>query len=256
MTKNLARLAAHVDKRLADTQLDADPEAKTTETAVPSARLAVLVKDWKSETVLAADRTTALLTWLEGTALPLVDEDNEKEEARYDALLAAAKVSEKCLRVLTILRERLPTFVYFNNYFRVRPMIHLEHLADRLETKLLDDDEYDFGNSCLLKLLGFSARKLSELGKAATPPPGNPAALKAYRDQLGGRTYNLNAASVKLTDHIRQAWQPDAKKGEASALATRADQQYLKVVVQDELGVEVELDQRSEGFQWLGAVQK
>jgi predicted ATP-dependent endonuclease of OLD family len=31
----------------------------------------------------------------------------------------------------------------------------------------------------------------------------------------------------------------------------QADQQYLKVVVEDELGVEIELDQRSEGFQWL-----
>ena len=30
-----------------------------------------------------------------------------------------------------------------------------------------------------------------------------------------------------------------------------ADGQYLKVVVEDDLGVEVELDQRSEGFQWL-----
>ena len=30
-----------------------------------------------------------------------------------------------------------------------------------------------------------------------------------------------------------------------------ADQQYLKVVVEDSLGVNVELDQRSEGFQWL-----
>jgi len=30
-----------------------------------------------------------------------------------------------------------------------------------------------------------------------------------------------------------------------------ADGQYLKAVVEDDLGVEVELDQRSEGFQWL-----
>jgi hypothetical protein len=29
------------------------------------------------------------------------------------------------------------------------------------------------------------------------------------------------------------------------------DQQYLKSVVEGELGVEIELDQRSEGFQWL-----
>lgn len=27
--------------------------------------------------------------------------------------------------------------------------------------------------------------------------------------------------------------------------------QYLKVVVEDELGVEIELDRRSEGYQWL-----
>jgi len=31
----------------------------------------------------------------------------------------------------------------------------------------------------------------------------------------------------------------------------QADGQYLKVVVEDDLGVEIELDQRSEGFQWL-----
>ena len=31
----------------------------------------------------------------------------------------------------------------------------------------------------------------------------------------------------------------------------QADGQYLKVVVEDELGVEIELDQRSAGFQWL-----
>lgn len=31
----------------------------------------------------------------------------------------------------------------------------------------------------------------------------------------------------------------------------KVDGQYLKVVVEDDLGVEVELDQRSEGFQWM-----
>jgi predicted ATP-dependent endonuclease of OLD family len=44
---------------------------------------------------------------------------------------------------------------------------------------------------------------------------------------------------------------PDAKRAEADRLRIVADGQYLKVVVEDDLGVEIELDQRSEGFQWL-----
>lgn len=40
-------------------------------------------------------------------------------------------------------------------------------------------------------------------------------------------------------------------KGEASKLKLTADGQYLKVVVEDNIGVEIEPDQRSEGFQWL-----
>ncbi len=44
---------------------------------------------------------------------------------------------------------------------------------------------------------------------------------------------------------------PDLKRDEAERLRVVADGQYLKVVVEDDLGVEIELDQRSEGFQWL-----
>ncbi len=56
---------------------------------------------------------------------------------------------------------------------------------------------------------------------------------------------------MKLTGEIRSVWQPDPKKSEADRLKVVADGQYLKVVVEDDLGVEIELDQRSEGFQWL-----
>jgi predicted ATPase len=127
----------------------------------------------------------------------------------------------------------------------------LEHLAHRIETKVLDDAWYDYGNECLLRLLGFSARELSNLGKVAEPGRGDAAAFRAYRDQLDRRAYQLNAASVRLTDAIRRVWVPDAKRDEADRLRIVADGQYLKVVVEDELGVEIELDQRSEGFQWL-----
>src|SRR5207302_885881 len=65
------------------------------------------------------------------------------------------------------------------------------------------------------------------------------------------RQYQLNAASVRLTNEIRSVWNPNPERAEADRLRIVVDGQYLKVVVEDDLGVEIELDQRSEGFQWL-----
>lgn len=159
-------------------------------------------------------------------------------------------------KVRSALRKRLPILVYFSAYFRVRPLIHLEHLATRIEQKLLDDDQYDFGNLCLLKNIGLTARELSDLGKAPEPTPGDAEALARYRAQLDERSYKLNAASVQLTQQIREVWTPELEEGGPASkdlvtIRVQADQQYLKVVVEDELGVDIELDQRSEGFQWL-----
>ena len=92
---------------------------------------------------------------------------------------------------------------------------------------------------------------LSGLGKVSEPDPSSQAAFKAYRDQLDKRAYQLNAASVKLTDEIRSVWNPTRQSAEADRLRITADGQYLKVAIEDDLGVEIELDQRSEGFQWL-----
>ena len=77
-------------------------------------------------------------------------------------------------------------------------------------------------------------------------------------DQLDDRSYRLNAASVELTDRISEVWQTSGVEAASSTASGSdytvrivADQQYLKVVVEDSVGVNVELDQRSEGFQWL-----
>ena len=127
----------------------------------------------------------------------------------------------------------------------------MEHLAQRTEQNLLDDAYYDYGNLCLLKLLGFTARELSELGNTKSPNINDAEALRAYKDKLDSRSYQLNAASVQLTDEIRKVWMPNPERPEADKLKVTADGQYLKVVVEDDIGVDIELDQRSEGFQWL-----
>lgn len=242
--KDLSRLCAHIDSRIPPAEEGASDPKK------PSDQLAEIIQEWNESTSLKGDNATALRTWLE-KILQYIDEGNTTEEERYDNLLNIVGIADKRKGVLKKLKERLPVFVLFNNYFRVKPRIHLKLLADRIETEVLDDEQYDYGNQCLLKLLGFSARDLSNLGNAPEPPAGKRGALKNYQDQLDKRSYQLNAASVRLTDEIRKVWLPDISRAEADRLRVEADGQYLKVVVEDELGVEIELDQRSEGFQWL-----
>jgi predicted ATP-dependent endonuclease of OLD family len=244
--KDLARLCAHVDQR-SRTQSAGEAGSRT---GLPSASLETITKDWPDTEELRGNRITELRAWLE-KIFPLIDEGNEAEEKRYDQLMAAIGLEERRSNALRALVQRLPVFVRFRDYFRVKPLIHLEHLAQRLERDLVDDDYYDYGNQCLLRLLGFSARELSNLGKPPDPQAGDAEAWQRYRDQLDRRSYQLNAASIRLSEELRNAWKPDTKRDEAERLRIVADGQYLKVVVEDDLGVEIELDQRSEGFQWL-----
>jgi len=244
ITKEIIRLGAHIDAEFVK-QEGADVSQK------PSISLTQILESHNEVNTLTKENTNTLLQKLK-EYYPLIDEDNSKEEERYNKILELIKENEKHDEVLKILDERTPVFVLFNNYFKVKPSIHLEYLAERVEKKLLDDDKfYDYGNLCLLKLLGFDARTLSNIGKTVDPDKDDVAAQKAYRDKLDNRTYQLNAASINLTKEIKSIWNPNPNRPEAEKIRISADGQYLKVTVEDELGVEIELDQRSEGFQWM-----
>lgn len=243
VARDLQRLAAHIDGRTP--VAEGQPAS-----AAQASKITALTDGWREATRLDASLTKELQAWLKA-AVTLIDDADAGQEERLDRLNAAVRKGVERDEALTYLHERIPVFVLFSNYFRVRPLIHLAHLAQRLATKVLDDDQYDYGNSCLLKLLGFTAKDLSSLGQVSEPTVDQAAQLQTARDQLDRRSYQLNAASVRLTNEIRSVWHPSSNRPEADRLRVVADGQYLKVVVEDDLGVEVELDQRSEGFQWL-----
>ncbi|WP_339719930.1 AAA family ATPase [Marinomonas primoryensis] len=243
ISKSLARMAAHMDKQHAK---QSDSESDTS----PSKELNGFMSSWLDSSYISDEMASLLKKWID-KFYEFVEEDNEKEEKRHTDLLEVIKFNKSKDDVLAVLYKRIPVFILFNNYFNVKPSIHLEHLAQRVDGNLLDDKYYDYGNLCLLKLLGFTARELATLGATPSPNINDPAALKSYRDKLDTRSYQLNAASVRLTKEIRSVWMPNPERPEADKLKVTADGQYLKVVVEDDLGVDVELDQRSEGFQWL-----
>lgn len=238
--KDLARLRAHLAKQ------DGSGEVV--------AALDVLTAKYSATRNLDGAVATELEAWLE-TALPLIDEADEREEQRFDRIRADVRYRTAYLAAWKVLRPKIPLFVYYSTFFSVKPRIHLASLAARQASGEIDD-EYDFGNLCLLKLLGFTAKELSDLAAGAPadqPPNGqqpyvdaHKAEVAAYQDRLDQRHYRLNAASVALTKDIRRVW-----GDENVTLRFVPDGQYLKVVVVDDLGVEVELDQRSEGFRWL-----
>ena len=240
--KDLVRLAAHIDSRAAEKHEEVE--------SPPSAELDDIIRVWQVGTTrIDGDRAAELLRWLDA-AIEFIDENDATQDQRHTRLLGYTRIPEERDAALTKLNSRLPVFVYFNNYFRVRPNLHLRRFADRVEQDLLDDDRYDYGNLCLLKLLSFDARELANLGDA--PDPGDDQkAFDRYRSQLDERSIKLNAASVRLTGEIRSIWNPDRTRAEADTVLIQADGQYLKVVVEDELGVQIEIDQRSAGFQWL-----
>jgi len=230
LKKPFARMTLHMDE-----QFDGD------EGTSPTSTFSELTEAYHEYSTISGEKTKTLNKWLTDN-YKYVDEENKKEEKRHTELIELVEKGDQRDKVLSILDERTPIFILFNNYFRVKPLIHLEHLAERVEQQILDDEYYDYGNLCLLKLLGFTSRELSDIGNTKSPNRDDRDALKIYRDKLDARSYQLNAASVMLTKEIRSVWMPNPERPEADKLKVTADSQYLKVVVEDDLGVDIELE--------------
>lgn len=237
----LVKLSAHLDK-----EASADEDKET-----PGQRLTKIIGEKHDFSRIDGALAQSLKDWLEADGYAHVDDNDDAQSTRLQDLLGQVSIGEQRAAALKTLEQRIPVFVLFNNYFRVRPLIHLGKLAHRIENDVLEDSDYDYGNVCFLKLLGLNAEELAAAAESGIKTNGQHDDLDDIRDKLDERQYTLNSAAVELTREIRQAWNPNNDTGEASKLNIKVDGLYLKVVVEDDMGVEVELDQRSEGFQWL-----
>jgi hypothetical protein len=241
----LRRLAVQADVRVPS------PAEGTTPPDKPSTQLNSILSSLTDNQQIRGDSAAKLKNWLDTVAAPYLDRNDTEQQQELRTLREQVNSAEAHDQVLSTLHGRCPVMVYFSTYTRVTPTLHLGHLADMLDRGDIEQtDTYNFGNSCLLKLLNFSARELSNLGRAPEPAVGDEAAWQQYRDQLDARGYRLNAASLNLTSQIKAVWAPSSDDNDYNISIT-ADQQYLKVSVVDSTGAQVEIDQRSEGFQWL-----
>ena len=242
--KDLLKLCQHYKNTS-----QARSESETKQTAIQNSYDSVII-GLQRTSVITAEKAKKITDWVKNNVSYLAD-DNPTEEKRYDKLIELLEKPVQRCEVLETLRKRLPTFILFSNYFRIRPVLHLRNLAERVDRKMLDDEQYDYGNICLLKFLGFTPQELADAGDTSRFNLSDPAQYEQYRAQLDKRDYQLNAATIRLTKAICEIWNPQNNGRDANKLRIKVDGQYLKVVVEDDLGVEVELDQRSEGFQWM-----
>jgi predicted ATPase len=195
-----------------------------------------------ADEVYISTTANALVVWTQEAAAHM----DKQHEPMLERVAVAGRRPANYKAARALVEKRLPTLVYYSSFFAVRPRIHLQQLANKVATSTLDE-EYDFGNLCLLKLLGFDAAELAQQGRVGDVNERTPeATATSVRDQLDARQYRLNAAAVELTKLVRRVWGADDFR-----LNFRADGDYLKVVVEDEEGVEIELDQRSHGLVWL-----
>ncbi|MFF0708738.1 AAA family ATPase [Gordonia sputi] len=221
-------------------------------------QVAKAILDWKdaqsSDSVISGDVAAELKKHLDA-ALPLFAEGSAAE-THWDSLSETLKKALALDKIGKHLLTQVPPFVYYSSYFAVRPRIHLNRLAEREASGELDI-EYDFGNLQLLKFLGFTARELSDMASEAPEKGHNYEndvnVQNQYRDELAAherrvteRKRALQTAGARLTEEIRRVWNDDSL-----TIRLDVDGQYLQTLVEDELGIPVELDQRSEGFRWL-----
>lgn len=242
--KDLLKLCQHYKSTC---QAKGESEAK--QSAIQSGYDTV-VSGLSKTSIITSDKAKKIAEWVKNNISYLADDDST-EEKRYDKLIELLNKPIERFNVLKLCEANLPKFILFSNYFRIKPTLHLRKLAERLEKKLLDDEQYDYGNICLLKFLGFTPKELADAGDTSKFDLNRPEQFEQYRAQLDKREYQLNAATLRLTNAICTIWNPTKEDRDANKLRIKADGQYLKVVVEDDLGVEVELDQRSEGFQWM-----
>lgn len=219
---------------------------------------AVKFLSWKenlsSDTSITNEVASSLKAHLDATLALFAD--GSAAEGYWDGINSVAKKALALDKIGKHLLAKMPPFVYFSSYFAVRPKIHLNRLAER-ETSGEIDMDYDFGNLQLLKFLGFTARELSDMDSKQPEKPHNYDSdanaqrqydedLKKHERAITERKKALHAAGARLTQEIRKVW-----NDQSLSLRLEVDGQYLQTLVEDELGVPVELDQRSEGFRWL-----
>ncbi len=142
-------------------------------------------------------------------------------------------------RINKYIVERLPVFVYFENYAILSGRIHLPSFAERFRAGLLSPEENTA--SMLLSFLKLDPEKLVKLGTR------DGKSSQEMQDAFDTRALMVDRAALSVSGLLADIWQQRKAR-----LDLAIDGDYLRLWVADAVdGSRVELEQSSKGFQWF-----
>lgn len=161
----------------------------------------------------------------------------------------AASILERAAdeaQALAMLEARLPTFILFDRSILLDTWLDLQPIPDRLAPDAVSEWRAPYGNECLLKLLSFDPDAEEEEPGAddeeeteLLPEPFDPAAFR------------VATTARRLTRALRDLWGSPRDRPGAERVRIAREGGWVRVTVEDQLGAEVELGQRSDALRYL-----
>ena len=189
---------------------------------------------------------------INGLSSPLSVSVVEAFVASAKAMLARAQAPSTEEAVFKALSEKLPVFIYFEDYGVLDSAIYLPEFIDHKKRAPHDPKVHTIG--AMFRHVNLTAEDISALGEEQVTQArqaGRPVSaemMEKEEKQKEARAIKLNSASIDITKRFQEWWKQRRHK-----IRYHADGQYFRIWVADDRrpDVEIELESRSKGFQWF-----
>jgi len=176
----------------------------------------------------------------------------EQLQSVVDPVLAEVSKVPANNQLSELIEERLPVFIYFDDYGVLESAIYLPNFLNDLN-RLPDDPRVRTINA-MFKHVGLTAQVITVLGtekaQQARHLGQQPTAEMIAQDQQQKeeRAIKLNSASLDITNRFN-GWYGQRRH----TIDYQADGDYFRIWIADDRrpGVKIELEGRSKGFQWF-----
>jgi len=166
--------------------------------------------------------------------------------------MSAAMVPPVVERVVREIEKHLPVFIYFENYGVLDSAIYLPRLLEDLQRTPADPKVRTI--DAMFKHVRLTAAEIAELGRSQLQErrirgeAETPEMIREDQEKMELRSIKLNSASNDITARFSAWW-----KQRRHSIRYHADGDFFRIWVADDRrpGTEIELESRSQGFQWF-----
>ncbi len=172
--------------------------------------------------------------------------------ATVSSPMTAASAPPVVGRVIEEVQKHLPVFIYFENYGVLDSAIYLPRLLEDLGRIPTDPKVRTI--DAMFKHVQLTAAEISELGRSQVQEKRikgeeqTPEMIRQDQEKMELRSIKLNSASNDITATFSAWW-----KQRRHTIRYHADSEFFRIWVADDRrpGIEIELESRSQGFQWF-----